>query len=76
MVQFKTERIPEILGENLNPNFLFLNLNPSTASKSNKEDITTIVVTWLSIFILISICFALFKVKKIAFAKEVTKVGQ
>lgn len=61
MPQFKPERIPEILGENLNPNFFFLNLNPSTASKANKDDFTTVIITWIELLIILSLMFIVFK---------------
>ena len=63
MPQFKPERIPEILGENLNPRFYLLNHNPSTASRSNKEDITTLIITWLTTSLLLLMIFVIFKVR-------------
>ena len=58
---FNIKRIPEVLGENLNPSFFLLNLNPNTASRANKDDKTSIIVTWLSLILIIFIAFILFK---------------
>ena len=62
MVSFKVERIPEVIAENLNPSFLLLNLDPRSASKSSDDDLTTVIITWLSVlFVLIPIILFLIK---------------
>ena len=62
MVKFKPERIPEILGENLNPSFFFLNLNPSTSSRANSNDITTPIITWMTLIIIVIMIIMIIKV--------------
>ena len=49
-------RVDAVIRQNISrPDFWLLNLNPATAERNNKDDLTAVVISWLMILIPIAI---------------------